>query len=182
MSYDIILQLQFFGVSILCGGLVLLAYDGLRILRRLVNQSSLVLALEDIVFWIFAAIFIFAVIYKENNGIIRGFSLIGMTIGMLLYHWIISDYLVITITKLIKLLLRPIIVGIRMVKRLLHYLIARLKTFSEYLFRQLKRWTKTYKIALDTRKQNRSKQRRAKLERKLLKKQKQEVLARKQKK
>jgi spore cortex biosynthesis protein YabQ len=101
MNSAITTQLEFFLVSTLWGAIILFVYDGFRILRRVVKQNEIIIALEDLVFWVFAGVFIFAMMYHLNDGIIRGYSVMGMTIGMLLYNFFdetdrgsaLSDYL-----------------------------------------------------------------------------------------
>jgi spore cortex biosynthesis protein YabQ len=146
MNGAIITQLEFFLVSTLWGAIILFVYDGFRILRRVVKQNDFIIVLEDLVFWTFAGVFIFAMMYRLNDGIIRGYSVMGMTIGMVLYHNLFSNYIVISLTKLIVALLRPVIFVIRKGKRLI-------KKFLKYCTLQLKRALKSVKIILIYRKQ-----------------------------
>jgi spore cortex biosynthesis protein YabQ len=115
----------------------MLAYDVLRILRRLIPHDSFFIALEDFFFWVIASLFIFAMIYRVNDGIIRGFSALGVILGGVLYHYSISDFLVRTVTtllhifmKFVKVLLTPLqLAGKKLLKlfRLLNKLLLRLK-------------------------------------------------------
>ncbi|MDD4113087.1 MAG: spore cortex biosynthesis protein YabQ, partial [Herbinix sp.] len=63
MNKGITIELQFFMISILWGALVLLAYDLLRILRRIIRHNVLAVAIQDLLFWVLASVFIFALIY-----------------------------------------------------------------------------------------------------------------------
>ena len=107
MNEEIIMQLRFFVISILWGAIVILTYDALRIFRRLKKHGNIMIAAQDILFWMAASIFIFVMIYQVNDGIIRGFCILGMTIGMVLYHFILSEFIVTMVTKLLQLLLTP---------------------------------------------------------------------------
>ena len=153
MNKAITVELQFFLISILWGAIILFVYDGFRIIRRLIKHNGFFLAVEDLIFWVVASVFIFAMIYHENNGIIRGFSVMGMSIGMVLYHFIFSELFVNAITKLIKILLSPIAVAIKWVKKGLHFVYLKIKKASKFILLQLKKITKSVKIALDKRKQ-----------------------------
>lgn len=183
MNYEIITQLQFFGISVLSGALILLVYDVLRIFRRLVKQGTFVLAIQDIIFWTIAGVFIFVIIYKENNGIIRGYCVMGMTVGMLLYHFIISQTLVNTVTELIKILLTPIVMAIKAVKRFLRFLCSKINKLLKFTISQLKKPLKSVRITLDAKRKANADKRRAKISKKqaALQKKKDEAQAKKQK-
>lgn len=149
MNHAISSELSFFLVSVLCGGILLLAYDVLRIIRRLVKHGTWILALEDLIFWIVAGVFIYSVIYRQNNGIIRGFSVAGMVIGMVLYHYLFDDYLVNIIVKGIRILLCPLKLAIKAVKRGIRIIMGKVKKTVKLLFGQLKKYIKSVKIAVN---------------------------------
>lgn len=155
MNKAITVELQFFLISILAGAFILFVYDGLRIIRRLIKHNVYWVAVQDLIFWVVASVFIFSMIYKENNGIIRGFCIMGMAIGMTLYHYIFSDWLVEIITKLIRLVLSPITAALRWVKGLLFFVHRKLTKLSKNLLFQLKKLAKSVKIALNKKKQKR---------------------------
>lgn len=144
MNKDIIVELMFFLISILWGAIILLAYDGLRILRRLIKHKTLLVGIEDLIFWAIASIFIFSMIYRENDGIIRGFSIMGMAIGMVAYHYIISNFIVRLLTKLIQLLLKPFGFILKKIKNVVLYII-------NFVLIRLKRLFKSVRIGLNNR-------------------------------
>lgn len=94
VSENIFQELDFFAVSFVLGILLVLAYDCLRIFRRLIRHGAAWISLEDLCYWIVTAFVIFAMLYKKNDGLIRGFSIGGIVIGMLLYNQFISRYTV----------------------------------------------------------------------------------------
>lgn len=149
MNQAITLELQFFLISILWGVIIILAYDILRIFRRLITHKGLALAIEDILFWVLASFFIFAMIYRMNDGTIRGFSVMGMGIGMTLYHFIFSDLIVTWVTKALLLLLRPIKILLNRIKRMLRYALSKLRKTASKLYFQLKKAAKSVRIALN---------------------------------
>src|SRR5690554_5818845 len=112
MSQGITIELHFFMISILWGAIILLAYDQLRVLRRIIRHNNLSITIQDMIFWILASVFIFAMIYVKNSGTIRGFSVMGMVIGMVIYHYILSDLIVMLISRMILLIIRPFSIAI----------------------------------------------------------------------
>lgn len=149
MNKAITIELQFFLVSILWGAILLLVYDGFRILRRLVKHNGFVIAVEDLVFWVVSSVFIFAMMYHQNNGIIRGFSVMGMAIGMILYHYILSELVVAIITKFIHTLFRPFVMICNRVKRLARFVYTNVNKLIHFFLRRLKKIIKSVKIALN---------------------------------
>lgn len=94
MSEFIFEEANFFIASFLYGMFLLLVYDGIRIVRRTFLHGKLLIAIEDIIFWIFSGLLIFIMMYEKNNGIVRGTALFSMGIGMFLYYYSISYYIV----------------------------------------------------------------------------------------
>ncbi|NLP34662.1 MAG: hypothetical protein GX359_05625 [Clostridiales bacterium] len=172
MNQAITIELQFFLISILWGAIILLGYDALRILRRLIKHKGFFLAVEDLIFWVVTSVFVFAMIYRENNGVIRGFSIMGMAIGMVLYHYILSDFIVNLITKIIVTLLTPFRFVLSKIKQLLKFLIVRAKKINRFLIIRLKKTSKSFKIAINTKRQKRADKRKKRRDENALKKNK----------
>lgn len=91
-----------FLLFMLAGILLILAFDLFRILRRLIPHRTGVVAVEDMLYCIGSAIFIFIMLCRENDGAIRGFCMLGMSVGMLLCNYAISPWLVKGIVKVFK--------------------------------------------------------------------------------
>lgn len=176
MNHAISIELKFFFISILWGAIILFAYDLLRILRRIIKHNNIGLAIEDIVFWILVSVFIFSMIYRENNGIIRGFSIMGVTIGMVLYHYLISDIFVNLITKLIQILLTPFHMAVNWVKKLLHFVYLKGKTMAKFIIRRLKNQYKSYRMKVNKRRQALEAKRKKRLDQKTEERKKKEEL------
>lgn len=155
MSQGITIELHFFIISILWGALILLAYDQLRVLRRVLRHKASVVTVEDLFFWLIASVFIFAMIYVQNSGTIRGFSVMGMVIGMVVYHYIFSDWLVKLESRGILLLLRPFSLAIKYVCKVIGFLMSKGKKISVSIYGQLKKRLKSVKISLDKRREKR---------------------------
>ena len=67
-----------FLLFMLAGILLILAFDLFRILRRLIPHRTGMVAVEDMLYCIGSAIFIFIMLCRENDGAIRGFCMLGM--------------------------------------------------------------------------------------------------------
>lgn len=184
MNKAITFELEFFLISILWGAIILLVYDGFRIFRRLIKHNEIFLATEDLIFWVAASVFIFAMMYQQNNGIIRGFSVMGMAIGMILYHYILSELIVSMITKLLNTLFRPITFAIKQIKRMLLFIRAKFKKLSNFLLLRLKKTAKSVRIILNKQQKKSTVKRELKREKNMeeKKKQSQRKLAEKKRK
>lgn len=94
MSETIYQELGFLEDSIATGVFLLLIYDGLRILRRTIPHRRSVVNLEDFVYWLSVAFFVFSLLYRKNDGEIRWFAVLGIFAGMLLYSYTVSALIV----------------------------------------------------------------------------------------
>lgn len=159
MNDAIMLELRFFGVSVFWGVIILVIYDLIRVLRRILKHNTFFIALEDIIYWITCSILIFRMMYKQNNGIIRGFSIMAMLLGMLLYHETISEKLVTIlagmfhklikgISKLISFVLRPLTFITKKTGRLFSWIFSKLVMFYHFFIKALKYIWNFSKIAV----------------------------------
>lgn len=85
MSLDIVVELYFLLHCFGMGVLITVLYDILRILRRVIPHNLLAVSLEDLLYWIVCSLLIFAMLIRENNGVLRWFAVAGAMLGMLLY-------------------------------------------------------------------------------------------------
>ena len=82
------------GVSILIGGALFLLYDIFRIFRRVVPHGNFWIGVEDFFYWLCCTAVVFVMLYRENDGMVRGFSIGGIMIGMLLYYFLLSRFVI----------------------------------------------------------------------------------------
>lgn len=105
----IVEQVYIFMYAIIGGSIVALLYDFFRIKRRAIKTNAIIIGLEDILYWLVAALFLFITVYKSNSGEMRGFIFIGNIIGVLLYESLLSGIIiassVMTINLIKKLLM-----------------------------------------------------------------------------
>lgn len=88
------------------GILLMLLYDILRIFRRMTRHKTFLLAVEDVIYWMICAVGIFAMLYRENDGLLRWFVLAGVAVGMLLENRYISPIVVKVFVKILRFILR----------------------------------------------------------------------------
>ena len=102
MSQDIINEVYFLGGSLLMGIVITFAYDFILIGRRIVRHSLFFISFEDFFFWVACAIVVFYMLYKENNGVLRWFAVLGAAIGMALYKKAVGNRFVKMVAILIQ--------------------------------------------------------------------------------
>lgn len=76
------------------GMIIMLAYDLLVVIRELVRRTQLLITLEDIIYWVAAAVCTFYVIYRINEGVIRGYAAAGLIGGAVLFQWSVGSRMV----------------------------------------------------------------------------------------
>jgi spore cortex biosynthesis protein YabQ len=159
MNDAIMVELRFFGTSVLWGVILLIVYDVLRIIRRIIIHNGFFVAFEDLIYWVVSSLLIFRMMYQQNNGIIRGFAILAMLLGMILYHSIFSEILVDAISglfnkiidligKFISLIFRPVRFLLRKIKKLFLWSFSKIKKFILFLLKTLKKFWKSSKIAV----------------------------------
>lgn len=115
-------ELVLFARAFWYGCVMLFGYDCLRILRRCVKHGQAAVAAEDILYWSVAAVRLFAGFYRENDGILRGYLLLGILAGMAAYRRGISGIFVkagsAALEKVLKVLALPAKAGKKIIKRL----------------------------------------------------------------
>ncbi|MCI8489970.1 MAG: spore cortex biosynthesis protein YabQ [Lachnospiraceae bacterium] len=89
-------------VSFLFGIALMMLYDIFRIFRHIVKHGTILLAVEDVCYWFLCAIGIFAMLYEENDGLLRWFVLGGVALGMLLENILISPFVIRFFVKIIR--------------------------------------------------------------------------------
>ena len=105
-------QTYIFLIFILNGFLIGLLFDIFRIHRKSFKTSNFITTLQDILFWILAGIITLYSILKFNNGEIRGYLFVGISIGVIIYLFLFSK-IFITINVLI----------IKVIKKIFYYIL-----------------------------------------------------------
>lgn len=139
VSQEIGKELSILGVSVLLGAVLFFCYDILRIFRRVFPHGTLLVAIEDMIYWLGFTAAVFLMLYQTDDGMVRGFSLGGIGIGAGLYYLLLSRHLVRFFTfilkkikkylgKLLRFLFGP---TLRMVRKFLRILKKQLKKIGK---------------------------------------------------
>lgn len=117
-------EVVFLLISIALGEGLVMLYDFLRIFRRIARHGVVWISIEDICYWILASLLVFGMIFQTNDGLIRGFSIGGICLGMCVYNHFISPFLVkyssAFLGKIITILKRGLKKGKKAVTIVLH--------------------------------------------------------------
>lgn len=136
MSQDIMNEVVFLLHSLVLGVGITFVYDGFLIMRRLIKHTMLMISLEDMLFWMGCAIFVFFMLYEENNGILRWFAVLGAGIGMLIYKKTLSGFVVGGVTKVLSFLMRLCSELLQLFLKPLSFLDKKRRAGSRYLRRK----------------------------------------------
>lgn len=158
MERELLIFLKLF----LSGIFLTVLYDSLKIWRNVIFHSRFWIDLEDLIYWSGTGLFLFGVIYVENNGQIRVYAMIGAIAGALLYHMTISRWIV----KSLSLLLSKIVVLFGILLTPLHWARKRLKLY----IKRVKLFLYEQKSIQKVRKNQNEKERKSKIQSKTEKK------------
>lgn len=78
-------EIELTGISLLAGAWLMMCYDLLRVFRILVRHKNLWVGLEDFFYWIYAGVTAFLLLYRENDGRLRAYVIVGIFAGMVVY-------------------------------------------------------------------------------------------------
>jgi hypothetical protein len=148
--------------ALLLGLLVIFVYDLLIILRRVVSHSRFWVSVEDLGFWIFCGIEVFLLMYRESNGTLRWFAVLGALTGMTLYKKTVSRPLVHYVSlffrktleilgKLIGFLLKPLFLIRKAAKKTARWTFSRQKIARAFLKNKLTNRIKVLKMVFKKR-------------------------------
>ena len=82
----------FFLAAILFGMGLIFCYDILCTIRNVFHHKNIFVITEDLLFAIFTAVTSFVFLCTYNYGELRGFFFLGIFLGMLFYHRIVSRH------------------------------------------------------------------------------------------
>lgn len=133
-------QAYLFLVFTLTGIIIGVLFDFFRILRKSFKTSDLLTYIEDIAFWILTGIIILYNIWYFNDGEIRLFMLLGISIGAIIYALTLSKFIVTMatiiiktiksiFTKLFKIILTPLKPIIQIFSKILTFLKEKIDDF-----------------------------------------------------
>jgi len=152
VSETILKEAEIFLKALATGVVLVFVYDWLRIIRRIIPHGNIWIAIEDFLFWMGSAIVIFSMLFRENDGYLRGFSLGGVALGMILYLACLSRFVVKGISfimnKVLFVLLRPLAWLLKRLKGPIEVVKRKCRKLGRFTKKQLKKAWKTVKIGL----------------------------------
>lgn len=83
-------ELSIFVSACLLGNLICLVYYALRVFRRLVKHSLFWVSIEDLIFWVGTAIYLFMEMYRTCGGSIRWYFVLGVLVGGIVTYKIVK--------------------------------------------------------------------------------------------
>lgn len=104
MSMTIRYELQLLFASLTVGICLMVIYDGLRVFRTLVPHGNFWTGIEDAVYWAASSITTFLLLFRQNDGILRWYAILGVLMGMLVYNLTVSRILLRLLKKVEKYL------------------------------------------------------------------------------
>ena len=102
-------QAYLFLIFIINGIIIGILFDFFRILRKSFKTSDIITYFEDLLFWILTGIIILYSIFTFNNGEIRLFIFLAITIGVIAYMLLFSFYVIKVNVLIIKFFKKMII-------------------------------------------------------------------------
>ncbi len=82
-------------------------YDLFRLKRKAMKTKALLIGLEDIIFWVITAMLVFITAYFSSEGEVRLYFLFAAFLGVLIYYWVFSSWVIQILTFLVKAILWP---------------------------------------------------------------------------
>lgn len=70
-----------FLTAVLTGMILVCGYTCIRKFRRVITHSSVMIAIEDGLYWLITSIYVFLQIFRTSNGSIRWYFVAGVVIG-----------------------------------------------------------------------------------------------------
>lgn len=117
----------------LAGGMITLGYDLLRIFRRGIPHGNFWIGVEDFFFWAGTTLWTFSVLYRENDGSLRMYTILAMVFGMIVYHQTVSEPLVRIFGKIFQKITALLGIPLKMVKSSIIFLENKLKNCAKRL-------------------------------------------------
>lgn len=139
MSQDIVQEIIFFLHSILIGLIITFAYDWILVLRKLFTHGMFLISVEDFIYWFVCGISVFYMLYRENNGILRWFAVVGAALGMMIYKTIIKNRFVNIVSKCIHKIMWFVFRVIQVVLKPLKCLFFAARRCVRFVWRKLKK-------------------------------------------
>ena len=159
MSQDIIQEVTFFLHSVIMGVVITFVYDWFLILRRLIKHNIFWISFEDFFFWAACGLGVFYMLYRENNCVLRWFTVLGAMIGMIFYKLLISSIFIHIMStciykimwfifRIIQIIVKPLKLLFYLLKKFAIFLKNKLRKCQNFIKNKLTGFIKTLKMVL----------------------------------
>ena len=74
-------EMMVFLIAVVSGAIVRLVYQCIRCFRRIVVHDLAAVSVEDMIFWLGSAVYMFVQIYHTSDGSIRWYFILGLVFG-----------------------------------------------------------------------------------------------------
>lgn len=81
---------ELFLLSLKVGIQIAFIYEVILIFRKFVRHGRWTKMVEDLCYWIYATAILFKLQYNYSQGVLRGFSILGVFLGMMLYYIVVG--------------------------------------------------------------------------------------------
>jgi len=152
VSESILKEADILLMSLVMGIILVFVYDLLRIIRRIIPHGKWWIAVEDILFWAGCSIAVFAMLFRANDGYLRGFSIGGVVIGMLFYNLLLSRFVIkgsmFVLEKVLYVLFRPFVWIMKILRKPFGFVKKKGKNVLRIIRNQLKKFKKAVKMSI----------------------------------
>ena len=93
MEENIYIQVYIFLFTLYGGLMIGILYDMIDILLGNQNKKNKRRGKKDILFWMLAIVVVLGILFYSNDGIVRVYTLLGFTVGWILYFWLLSKFI-----------------------------------------------------------------------------------------
>lgn len=107
-SSGVTAQAHLFLQSFLLGAFFCFLYDLLRVGRRVFRRGKIWIAVQDLFYWMIYGVMIFLTLYRENDGLIRGFAIGAMLLGMICFLLFCSRFVLFAGVRVLSGLCRAV--------------------------------------------------------------------------
>ena len=83
-------EFMVFLAAVLSGGIIRLVYRCISCFRQIVRHNLTVIGIEDLIFWIGTAVYLFVQIYHTSSGSVRWYYILGVVVGACLMSWLLQ--------------------------------------------------------------------------------------------
>lgn len=85
LSNDVLAELNMLLMAFVLGMVLKASYDCVRLFRVIIRHNCIFMAIEDIAFFCLTGMISFGTILNGNYGIVRGFIIVAIVLGSILY-------------------------------------------------------------------------------------------------